>query len=271
MGKLINVAELKQIQLQIMDYFHSWCREHRVTYFMTAGTLIGSLRHKGFIPWDDDIDVVMLREEYEKFVRDFPKSETGHFRLLSIETDSSCTYSYAKIYDDRTVFIEGDEKTAHPIGVNIDIFPLDNATDDFADAKKLKDSIKPYDKLLVVKQMSRDKRGLMKDITVFIMKAITGFISYHWLITHIIKKAKKYKGNSNSRYVLNAVIYAKGEREVLERKWFSEVIELEFEGRYYSAPIGADEYMRRLFGDYMQLPPENKRVSHHRFKAFFKD
>ena len=141
MEKLINTEELKQIQLQIMDYFHSWCKEHGIRYYITAGTLIGSLRHKGYIPWDDDIDVVMLRAEFDKLIHDFPKSETGHFRLLSIETDSTCKYTYAKLYDDRTVFIEGDEKAIHPIGVNIDIFPLENATDNFVDAKRLKDSI----------------------------------------------------------------------------------------------------------------------------------
>ena len=73
-----------------------------------------------------------------------------------------------------------------------------------------------------------------------------------------------------SRYVANAVIYAKGEREILERDWFNDCIELPFEDRHYLAPVGADQYMRRLFGDYMQLPPEDKRASHHLFKAYYK-
>ena len=271
MSRQIQIDQLKQIQLEIMDYFHSWCINHRITYYITAGTLIGALRHKGYIPWDDDIDLVMLREDYDRLLEEFPKSETGVYKLHSYETDDSCIYTYAKLCDTRTVLIDGDEKNSVPIGVNIDIFPLENATDNYDDAVKLKKNIKPFDSILVVKQMVRVDRGFSKNVLLIILKAISGLFSYKWLIGMVIKKATVYKKNLHSRYVVNAVIYAKGEKEILERKWFHDVVELDFEGRQYFAPIGADNYMRRLFGDYMQLPPIEKRISHHYFKAYFKD
>lgn len=268
MKEITNNSQLKSIQLEVMDNFHNWCQENGITYFITAGTLIGALRHKGFIPWDDDIDVVMLRDDYEKMLKLFPKE--GRYRLYSIETDSSCIYPYAKVYDTNTVMIEGDEKDHPSIGVNIDIFPLDNATDDYQDAIQLKNSIKLLDSILGVKLLGRVNRGLVKNVTVAILRLISKFFTYPWLIKRIIKKSKKFISNTNSRYIVNAVIYCKGEKEILEREWFKETVDLDFEGRKYKAPIGADQYMRRLFGDYMQLPPEDKRVSHHRFEAYYK-
>jgi lipopolysaccharide cholinephosphotransferase len=268
MMELINVNQLKSIQLRIMDFFHNWCQENGITYFITAGTLIGALRHKGFIPWDDDIDVVMLRTDYERMLSLFPKS--GRYQLYSIETDTSCIFPYAKIYDSETVMIEGDEKEPSYIGVNIDIFPLDNATNDYQDAVTMKKSLHFISNILGVKLLDRANRGFVKNVTVALLRFLAGFFSYSWLVKRIINKSKKYINNNDSRYIVNAVIYAKGEREILEREWFKESIDLEFEGRKYKAPIGADQYMRRLFGDYMQLPPADKRVSHHRFKAYYK-
>lgn len=269
--QLLSINQLKQVQLEVMDYFHNWCEQHDISYFITAGTLIGALRHKGFIPWDDDIDVVMLRTDYDRLMHIFPKSETCPYQLHSIETDPSCIYTYAKLCDTRTVFIDGDEHNNVRIGVNIDIFPLENATDCFDDAVKLKESIKLYDSILTIKQMGRKDRGFWKNTAVALLKSISCLIPFNWLIHKVIEKATIYRTNVQSKYVVNAVIYAKGEKEILEREWFNSTIYLEFEGRLYRAPVGADQYLKRLFGDYMELPPEEKRVSHHYFKAFFKD
>lgn len=268
MQKSIDINQLKSIQLEVMDYFHKWCQENGITYFITAGTLIGALRHKGFIPWDDDIDLVMLRTDYEKMLSLYPND--GRYRLYAIEKDATCIYAYAKIYDSETLMVEGDEKDHPAIGVNIDIFPLDNVTDNYEDGKRLKKQLHLLNDILGVKQLDRANRGFIKNVMVSVLRSISRCFSYPWLVRRIIKKSKKYIDNNNSRYIVNAVIYAKGEREILEREWFKETIDLEFEGRKYKAPIGADQYMKRLFGNYMQLPPEDKRVSHHRFKAYYK-
>lgn len=271
MRKQIDIEQLKRIQLEIMDFFHAWCVEHGITYYMAGGTLIGALRHRGYIPWDDDIDLVLLRKDYDRLIADFPNSDTGFFRLHSIETNDSCIYTYAKIYDSRTVFIDGDDSNNDPIGVNIDIFPLENATDNYNDVIRLKRSIKLYDDILVVKQMSRKDRGIWKNLAISILKAISRLFSFKWLIKRVIKRATIYRQNTQSKYIANTVIFAKGENEILKREWFSSKVDLEFEGRRYYAPIGADQYLKRLFGDYMQMPPKEERVSHHQYKAFFKD
>ena len=166
--------------------------------------------------------------------------------------------------------IEGDEKDHPAIGVNIDIFPLDNLTDNYEDGVKLKKHTRLLDTILCVKHVDRENRGLLKNITIAVLRCISKLYSYPYLISRVIKKSKTYIENKDSSYVVNAVIYAKGEREILRREWFEKTIDLEFEGRLYKAPIGADQYLRRLFGDYMQMPPEDKRVSHHRFNAYYK-
>ena len=268
MKEIGDINQLKSIQLEVMDHFDKWCRENGVTYFITAGTLIGALRHKGFIPWDDDIDVVMLRADYEKMLSLYHND--GRYRLYSIEKDPSCVYSYAKIYDTATVLIEGNENDHSPIGVNIDIFPLDNVTDNYEDGVKMKKQIRLLNDILGVKLLDKTNRGVVKNILVGVLRILSSFFSYSWLVRRIIAKSKQYIENNDSRYIVNAVIHAKGEKEILEREWFASTVELEFEGRKYKAPVGADQYMRRLFGDYMQLPPEDKRVSHHRFKAYYK-
>lgn len=270
MENAIDLSQLKKIQLEIMDFFDKWCRSQGIVYYITAGTLIGALRHKGFIPWDDDIDVVMLRKDYDLLMEKFPKCNTGDYRLFAFETDKDCIYPYAKVYDSSTVLIEGDERVSPKIGVNIDIFPLDNATNDYQNAVRMKKRIKPLNDILGIKLLDNINRGFKKNIMVWALRCVAAPFPFPWLIKRIINKSKDYITEDESKYVVNSVIYAKGEREILERKWFKETIELEFEGRSYLAPIGADQYMKRLFGDYLTLPPENQRISHHRFHAYYK-
>lgn len=270
MNEEIDIEKLRELQMQVMDAVDGFCRQNRIRYFITAGTLIGALRHKGYVPWDDDIDIVMLRNDYEKFIAQF-RETSSRYKVCSIATDPNCHFSYAKVYDDNTIFIEGYEKNdENPIGVNIDIFPLDNVTDNYNDAVALKKKIKPYDDILTVKHIVKKDRGFWKNVSLSILKRLCSLVPFSWCIRRIDRIARKFEQNTNSRYVVNAVIYAKGEREILEREWFRDSIELPFENRKYLAPIGADQYMRRLFGDYMQLPPVEKRVTHHCFRAYYK-
>ncbi len=271
MNEVIELNELRQIQLEIMDVVDFFCRTNGIRYYITAGTLIGALRHRGYIPWDDDIDIVMLRDDYERFIHKFAAFD-GRYKVDCFEINRHCTNAYAKVYDDTTIMYQGNEdKNQSPIGINIDVFPLDYVTDNYQDAVDLKNKIKLYDNIITVKNIVRKNRGFKKNISLLFLKVLCSFFSYSWCVKHINHIARQYEMNKQSRYVVNAVIYAKGEREILEREWFSDALELQFENRKYLAPIGADLYMRRLFGDYMQLPPEDKRVTHHSFKAYRKD
>ena len=123
----ITLDESKRIQLDILQSIHDFCIANNLKYSICGGTLIGAVRHKGFIPWDDDIDIFMLREDYNKFIHDY-KDLSGIYILHSLENDESYSYPYAKVEDVRT-YIEEDV-TAGNIGIAVDVFPVDNCMND---------------------------------------------------------------------------------------------------------------------------------------------
>ncbi|MDY6309086.1 MAG: LicD family protein, partial [Oribacterium sp.] len=121
--KLITADVIRPIQLQIMDELDAFCRAHEIPYTLLGGTLIGAIRHKGYIPWDDDIDICLFRPDYDRLLREF-QSESGHVELWTPDRTPNYLHPYCKAVDTRTVLIEADKK--HAIGVNVDVFPLDD-------------------------------------------------------------------------------------------------------------------------------------------------
>lgn len=120
MKKEIMLEELREIQLQMMDKIHEFCESHNIRYSLGGGTLLGAVRHKGYIPWDDDIDIMLPRPDYDRFIREFE----GAYKDLNIQhlgNDDTCCIPFAKVYDNRTVLIEKHQRS----GVYIDVFPVD--------------------------------------------------------------------------------------------------------------------------------------------------
>ena len=127
MRKITDIHELRQIQIGILDEVHQYCEAHGLRYFLSSGTLIGAVRHKGYIPWDDDIDVYMPRKDYERFLREFKGNE--QYKLLNPAKEPHYYYTFAKVIDLRTRMVE-DETVGFEIGVYMDIFPVDYVPDD---------------------------------------------------------------------------------------------------------------------------------------------
>ncbi len=126
MKAITELAEMKSIQLEIMEKIHAFCQKKRIIYYLSHGSLIGAVRHKGFIPWDDDIDVFMRRDDYEQFCHDFPyEQDTYGLKLVNSYTDIYYGRPMSKVIDTRTVLIEPNYLCDDEIGVNIDIWPLD--------------------------------------------------------------------------------------------------------------------------------------------------
>jgi lipopolysaccharide cholinephosphotransferase len=122
MKQITDIRELRQLQLAIMDDIHQFCEQNGIRYSLAGGTLIGAFRHQGYIPWDDDIDIYLMRSDYERFLKEY-KDKNGRFQLLCPEQTEHYFYTFAKVIDTQTVMIE-DETEGYEIGVYVDVFLL---------------------------------------------------------------------------------------------------------------------------------------------------
>ena len=135
MRKIEDIQELRQIQMGILDDVHRFCEAHGLRYFLSSGTLIGAVRHKGYIPWDDDIDIYMPRKDYEEFLQTYT-SDSGHYRAINPQTEQHYYYTFAKVVDSRTRMVE-KETEGYEIGVYMDSFPVDFVTDDLQERERI--------------------------------------------------------------------------------------------------------------------------------------
>ncbi|MBE6548114.1 MAG: LicD family protein [Ruminococcaceae bacterium] len=270
----LSMEELRAIQMNILDEIHNICEEQGLGYSLFAGTLLGAVRHKGFIPWDDDLDIFMPRPDYEKLIQYCMEHKTS-FRLVCSKTDKTYGYLFAKAVDDSTFIVEDvANRGGAQMGVFVDIFPVDSFGDTPEEAQKNYDKSTFLRELLVAanwKKYFRNKtRKWYYEPIRFAFFVLSRFFSVNKLITKIEAKypaeefgSKKYVATLGSSY--------RKKRKFDEASLFDEYVDLQFEDRVYKAVKNYDEHLTRVFGNYMQLPPEKDRVTHHYFKAYYKD
>lgn len=266
--KTIDIEELKQIQMDILSVFQQFCLDYGIKYSLADGSLIGAIRHKGYIPWDDDIDIFILRNEYNKLMEIFPSVYNGHYKLCSLERTKDWVLPFAKIYDDRTVYLE---KIAKPcsIGVNIDIFPLDKIPSDIREWKKYNKRRLFFQKLYWAKQRSyKMKRSLCKNLIVTLVKFLTFPVSYRRFAVFLNYYAQKYNEDCGL-YIFECAQGLFGKNPFLVKD-MDEILEWDFEDRKFWVMKGYDDCLKSLYGDYMKLPPKEKQVNHHLFEAYWK-
>lgn len=269
--KMIDTEEMKMLQLEMMDFFHAFCMNRGLKYSLTGGTLLGAVRHQGYIPWDDDIDIAMPRKDYDVLIAEFNKESGNHFALLSVESDGKYYLPYAKIINTRTVLKETIDVN-ESIGVYIDIFPLDNMGDEIKKARRMFTRILRKRRKLALKTIAiNSNRAWYKNLVLKVGKCILSSKSPHDLALVVNNSAKKYSGVNMTRFICPVVNALYGKNEILESKVYSKIIELPFEGRNYLASSEYHTILSRLYGDYMKLPPKEKQISHHAINAYWKE
>lgn len=261
----INSDELKIIQLQILEYVAKFCDENEIDYFLDCGTLLGAIRHKGYIPWDDDIDIGMLRPSYDKFLATFNKSNS-RYKSYSIENNDTFFSPHAKVLDTETILYEPDEK-GRKLSVNIDVFVYDNAPDDDKKVKEMFSKRDFYRNLNVLRTLNnRPKGSLLRRLLIYALRMIVRPFKQNFFCLKMVELSKLYSDKKTKR-VGNFTSYS---RTVCDRSVFDKYTTVEFEGKLFKAPQGYDAWLHSFYGDYMQLPPPEKRVSHHSFIAYKK-
>ena len=265
--KKINLEESKKIELDILSFVADFCDKNGLKYFLAFGTLLGAIRHKGFIPWDDDIDVWMPRDDYNKLMEIFQNSETGFYKLIR-PTDKNSYHPFIKIIDNRTIKIENSVKYKNGyLGIDVDIFPLDGQPTTVIEHhkwyKKLQKHYRIYPYLIL-----DHCRKIKRIIALPIIKIISGGKK------HILKKTAqlhaKYPYNE-SEFIGCVECCYDYENYRYRKEWFADAVDVEFENGVFKAPIGYDEVLTQTYGDYMQLPPEEERETHHSNMTFWVD
>ncbi len=271
--KKVTLEEQKKIELDMLKYIKKICDKNNLRYYLAGGTLLGAIRHQGFIPWDDDIDILMPRPDYDKFA-EIMKKEKGRYLLLTQDQDDYY-YVFNKMVDTKTTLKEYWMNPIKNMGVYLDVFPLDgfpeseeeynihadNLLDeyhDFTNSRKDGYKMSNYRWKRIVKRFVKYPLYLMKKN-----------ISWKKRQLNLIDSMKKYKyeDSKNVAFILSA--YKK--KEILNKKIYDDIILVQFEDEKFNAPSGYDDYLKALYGNYMELPPVEKRKTHHFFDAYWKD
>ncbi|ORJ29921.1 2-C-methyl-D-erythritol 4-phosphate cytidylyltransferase [Streptococcus oralis subsp. tigurinus] len=260
----LSIEEAKKIELDILDFIDSFCKEHGINYCINYGTLIGAIRHKGFIPWDDDIDLSMTRENYEKFIQLFSEKQS-RYKLLSLETDDQYFNNFIKIVDPTTKIIDTRNTKTYGSGVFIDIFPMDT----FNDTKVVDICYKLESfKLLSFSKHKNIVYGdsKLKDLIRTLFWLLLRPVSPRFFANQIEKQIQKYRVE-NGKYIAFIPSKAK-EKEIFPRDMFDELIETPFEHLVLPAPKHFDAVLKQFYDDYMTVPPKEKQIYIHEFEAY---
>lgn len=262
--KQIPVEEQRQIQFEILKYVDGFCKANAIQYSLAFGTLIGAVRHKGFIPWDDDIDIMMTRDNYEKF-RQIYKSPS--YPLIDLKTDVNYPLSMGKIHDNRTYYYRSGVK--RNFGLFIDIFPFDNVPEDVQERYEWVKVIQKLNRLNIAKNTPIKYSSFLGTIKKLVVKA---FCSSSYIHKKMESLYVKYNSEGTKFVGVPAVMSMKAQfcERVFPRELFSDYTTLVFENHQFPAISRYDIFLKIFYGDYMQLPPVEQRVGKHDIKAYYK-
>ena len=256
MKKRLTVDEIKNYELNILKFIDSICKKYNIKYFVNYGTLIGAIRHKGFIPWDDDIDISMYREDYEKFYKAVLKENNQRYTILSKDNSNWYFQNFYVVIDKNTLLEDNVKYKRKDTNIFVDVFPIDR----FDDLKFVK---KAY-LFFTLKQICYAKKrsiqygdNKLKDFCRLIFWYILRLFNPRFftkLIDNLVKKYSKKDG----KYEGSIGIDKEKMKGVFEKNIFSDLILHQFEDMQVPIPKNYDKILSQLYGNYMQKPTDEQ-------------
>ena len=252
MNHFLTLGQVQSRELEILLYVASVCEKHGLTYFLSYGSLLGAVRHKGFIPWDDDIDISMPRLDYERFARVIAGEKSDRF-LAMLPERKDYPYHYIKVVDLETELVEDELDLPPEMGLWIDVFPLDGCSGNGrALSERLAHLCHKCRSAAAYKVLTEDRKQFS---LCWWLCRVVGFNVFKKLIIHF-SKARRFAASEWVAHFPTACRFR------FPRQLFENVSEVEFEGHVFPAPVDSDQYLTILYKDYMRIPPENERRSH---------
>ena len=261
----LNEEEIKDIELGVMDYIHNLCQKENINYSLAYGTLLGAVRHKGYIPWDDDVDISLKREEYNKLYQAVLRDNDPIYKVVSWENDSRYPYPFYRVYDARTVYENNYIENDIDLGICVDVFPFDY----YADVNKEMAKLDTYRRLSVYTLYGiHSKNAGLKNIIRYLLVLV-------FRLTRVKtwnKKMNILSMQANDSDSIDYLMENKRTSTKFEKTLLDKVMDSTFEDRTYKIPEASHQILLAIYGDdFMEIPPVEKRVKHDDFVAYIKE
>lgn len=255
-----KMKQVWNIELEMLKIVHNICKTNNITYSLAGGSLLGAIRHNGYIPWDDDIDIVMPRNDYEKFLEIAQKEFQYPYFVQYYKTENYYQRGHAQIRNSNTTaIIQGDENNNFNKGIFIDIFPIDNIPDNTCEREMFIKKLLRFKKKLELFYNINSKSQLKHYIKKIVRKTKYIFIDYNKEIEKFERLLKKY---NNIKTKQCGALGFRPDEFKYETHWFNDIIEVPFENIEVNIISNYDEALKRQYNDYMKIP-ENKKGSVH--------
>ena len=264
--ELEALHKVQAIQLEMAKDIRRVCEENGIRYFLYRGTFLGAVRHKGVIPWDDDMDFGMMRPDYEKFCRIAPTALGEDYCFQNWHTDENYALPFGKVRKKGTLFVEAKSSRLKENGIYIDIYPLDFAPEGDAEKKKLANQLLHLFRLKLMKSgytpWKEENRTLWKKRIGYLAYQAAALPLSNRRIIETYEALVRAVPESDTLYEQSALPIA----YYFDRGWCEDLREYPYEDTAFSGPGDYDAFLSCLYGDYMELPPENKRENRHQIQ-----
>ena len=261
----LNEEEIKEVELGVMDYIHNLCQKENINYSLAYGTLLGAVRHKGYIPWDDDVDISLKRDEYDKLYQAVLRDNDPIYKVASWENDACYPYPFYRVYDARTVYENNYIENDIDLGICVDVFPFDY----YADVNKEMVKLDTYRRLSVYTLYGiHSKNAGLKNIIRYLLVLV-------FRLTRVKtwnKKMNILSMQTNDNDSIDYLMENKRTSTKFEKTLLDKVMDSPFEDRTYKIPEASHQILSAIYGDdFMEIPPVEKRVKHDDFVAYIKE